>query len=420
MYELNYGNYNRKPPKKSKGIAGAAVTAVILVASILAGIFYFIYAGTVEKFNQASLEYQQMLEECNAKLSAQDENIDALENQLSALSSGQNSLSDSLLKVANDGSASIGDLKISDIAQKVSASVIGVRVTVPASSMNSFWYSQGTGSEGSGIILTADGYIATNFHVIEYVTQYKNTLIEVILTNGEIYTATYVGGDSINDLAVLKIDAKNLSPATLGSSSNSKVGDFVIAIGNPLGSELYGSVTFGIISGLNRKVATENVAEQLIQTDAAINPGNSGGALINAKGEIIGINTIKVSSTGVEGIGFAIPMEYAKPLLDSIIQFGYVKGRPTLGISYIDISRNEARIYGVPQGVYVTSVSDENKVLKKGDIITEADGKEVLTYSELNDIVKTKNVGDKIKLKVYNDSTKKTETLEMTVLELKS
>lgn len=418
MYELNYGNYNRRPPKKSKGIAGVAVTAVILIAAMLAGIFYLIYAGTVEKFNQTSLEYQKTLEEYSAKLAAQDESIESLENQLSSLSSGQNSLSDSLLKVANDGS--IGNFKISDIAQKAAPSVIGIRVTVPAASINSFWYSQGTGAEGSGIILTADGYIATNFHVVEYVTQYKNTLIEVTLTTGEVYTATYIGGDSINDLAVIKIDAKNLPAAALGSSTNSKVGDFVIAIGNPLGSELYGSVTFGIISGLNRKVATENVAEQLIQTDAAINPGNSGGALINANGEIIGINTIKVSSTGVEGIGFAIPMEYAKPLLDSIIQFGYVKGRPTLGISYNDISRNQARTYGVPQGVYVTGVSEENKILKAGDIISEADGKTVTTYSELNDIVKTKNVGDKITLKVYHYSTKKTETLEMTILELKS
>ncbi|OPZ83869.1 MAG: Serine protease Do-like HtrB [Firmicutes bacterium ADurb.Bin419] len=281
-------------------------------------------------------------------------------------------------------------------------------------------------SSGSGIIIRSDGYIMTNNHVISEAVQkgsnkvVNGAKIEVILPNevDKPYAATVVGRDEKTDLAVLKIDAVDLPAIELGNSDEIKVGELAVAIGNPGGLEYMGSVTAGVISGLNRTIALDQNNElKLIQTDAAINPGNSGGALVNSEGQLIGINTAKISGDGFEGLGFAIPVNKAKEITDNLIEFKYVKGRPSIGIS-INQSFNEdiAARYKVPAGVLVEDVSPlsgaYNAGLQRGDIITKINGTAIKTYSELNEIKNKNKVGDTIKIEVYRDG----ETLTMEVV----
>lgn len=253
---------------------------------------------------------------------------------------------------------------------------------------------------GSGVIISDDGYIVTNNHVIEGASE-----ILVILNVGEQYTAKLVGSDSKTDLAVLKIEAEALTYANLGTSSELRVGDTAIAIGNPLGQEFAGTTTQGIISGLNRSVTIDNKTMNLIQTDAAINPGNSGGALVNNHGEVIGINTAKISSSQYEGLGFAIPIDDAKPIIEDLISNGYVTGRPVIGIGGRAVTEQDAKAYNLKVGVYVSSMTADSPAymagIKIGDIITECEGTKIETVDELNDIKNKHKVGDTLTMKVY-------------------
>ena len=206
-----------------------------------------------------------------------------------------------------------------------------------------------------------------------------------------------MGADEKTDLAVLKIDAKNLAAAPLGDSNLCEVGDLAVAIGNPLGQELAGTVTSGVISAVNRKMTVDGRVYNLIQTDAAINPGNSGGALVNKYGQVIGINSIKMSQTGVEGIGFAIATSEAKPIIDDLMKNGYVSGRPLIGITATE-SRSGLSVYSVSDGSGAKKAG-----IKEGDLIVKADGTAVKTVAELNEIKEKKNPGDKIKLSIIRD-----------------
>ncbi|MBR4720971.1 MAG: trypsin-like peptidase domain-containing protein [Clostridia bacterium] len=245
---------------------------------------------------------------------------------------------------------------------------------------------------GSGIIISEDGYIVTNQHVIADASE-----ITIILNTGDEYTATLVGSDSKSDLAVLKINATGLTAAVLGDSSQVEVGDLAVAIGNPLGQELAGTVTSGVISAVNRKMTVDNRSYNLLQTDAAINPGNSGGALVNKYGEVIGINSIKMSSTYVEGIGFAIAISEAKPIIDDLMNSGYVSGRSLIGITVTE-SRNGVTVYSVSAGS-----GAEKAGIKEGDLIVKADGKAVNTRDALNSIRDAKKPGDYITLTVIRN-----------------
>lgn len=245
---------------------------------------------------------------------------------------------------------------------------------------------------GSGIIISEDGYIVTNQHVIEDASE-----LTVILNTGDEYTATLIGADSKSDLAVLKIDAEGLTAAVLGDSTEVEVGELAVAIGNPLGQELAGSVTAGVISALNRKMTVDNRSYTLLQTDAAINPGNSGGALVNKYGEVIGINSIKMSVTGVEGIGFAIAISEAKPIIDDLMNNGYVSGRSLIGVTITE-TRNGLSVYSVAEGS-----GAEKAGIKKGDLIVKADGDVVTSVDELNEIRDTKKPGEYITLTVIRD-----------------
>ncbi len=255
-------------------------------------------------------------------------------------------------------------------------------------------------SSGSGVIISSDGYIVTNNHVIDNATK-----LTVILNTGEEYDGKVVGRDASTDLAVVKIEAQNLTFAQMGNSSSLRVGETAIAIGNPLGQEFAGTTTKGIVSGLNRSVTIDNTTMNLIQTDAAINPGNSGGALVNEYGHLIGINTAKISSSTLEGLGFAIPIDEAKPIVEELITNGYVTGRPVIGIAGRAVTKEDAQAYNLKVGVYVSSITPNGPAhlagLKIGDIIVECDGEPIETVDDLNEIKNKKAPGDIITLKVY-------------------
>ena len=272
-------------------------------------------------------------------------------------------------------------------------------------------------SEGSGIIMSEDGYIITNAHVVEGATSLK-----VMTSDGETYEAQLVGSDTVTDLAVVKIDATGLTAAEFGSSKDLRVADKVMAIGNPGGHELSSSVTIGYVSALNRAIAnnTTGYTMEYIQTDAAINPGNSGGALINEYGQVVGINSAKISATGYEGLGFAIPIDTAQPIISDLIQYGYVKDRAVLGISGQFIDSMTGRFYGLPQGEYVAQLNSSEAQasgLQVGDVITAIDGQQLDSESTLRSAILSKKPGDTVTLQVYRSSTQQSATVELKLSE---
>ncbi len=244
---------------------------------------------------------------------------------------------------------------------------------------------------GSGVVVKADGYLVTNTHVIEGARS-----ITVRLENGESYPATLIGKDNRTDLAVLKIEAANLQPVILGDSSKLTVGELAVAIGNPLG-ELGGTLTEGIISALDRDIIVEGQSMQLLQTSAAVNPGNSGGGLFNSRGELIGIINAKSAGANIEGLGFAIPVNLVAEVVDQLIDFGYVTGRPSLGVRLVDIHDvRTAMFYGVPNtGVYVLEATEEAG-LQPGDRLIAITGRQVDSSSAVREAVDASNVGDTI------------------------
>ena len=292
---------------------------------------------------------------------------------------------------------------IADVAGK---SVVGV--TVRSVSNTVFGGTSTSDSEGSGIIYTADGYIVTNYHVIENaISNQSISKVYVTLPNSdEEIEASIIGADSVTDIAVIKIQKEGLSAATFDDSNNLKVGELVVAIGNPLGRELAGSITVGYVSALNRTLTSNGRTYKLLQTDAAINPGNSGGALVSSSGKVIGINTVKIGATDVEGIGFAIPSNIAKPIVDELIKNSKIV-RPYIGISGISLDDNMAKRYNLVKGVYVAKIESSsaayNSGIKVGDVIVKIDDKEITTIEELNEIKNSKNVGDTVKITVYRD-----------------
>ena len=296
------------------------------------------------------------------------------------------------------------------VAKTVLPSVVGIKVTY---SINSI-FGQTTGeATGSGIIISDDGYIVTNNHVISsestsaYYQITEATGIKVTLYGDETeYDATVVGSDSYSDLAVLKIDKTDLPAATLGNSDEVLVGEFAMAVGNPLGMD--SSITCGIISAVNREIDDEDgKTYTAIQTDAAINSGNSGGALVNAKGEVIGINTLKLSGTGIEGMGFAIPINSTTKIISQLTEFGEVK-RPYIGISGYSVNDYVSEVlrqqYELPNGIYVYSVENDSPAsaaeIQKGDIVTKINGIEVSSISELNKEKNKHDIGEEVTLTI--------------------
>ena len=334
-----------------------------------------------------------------------------------ALLGNDESSGNSILPIINQSDSNYETTTVSyedmgpSVAEKVLPSVVGIEVHY---TVNSFF--GGTGSatgSGSGIIISSDGYILTNNHVVSntdssnsnafyQVSEANSVKVYLYGDNQTAYDAKIIGTDAETDLAIIKIEKDGLPAAELGNSDELKIGEWVMAIGNPLG--LSSSISTGVVSAVNREVTdTDGIKYTLIQTDAAINEGNSGGALVNSKGQVIGINFMKISSVGVEGISFAIPITPAIDVSNELIQYNKVR-RPYLGITGSTVTEKISKMYNLAIGVYVQSVDTFAKAgtsgLKGGDVITQIDGKEIKTMDELTEYIKSKNIGDTVTLKI--------------------
>lgn len=313
------------------------------------------------------------------------------------------------LSESDDSAATGSKLTVAQIVEKNADAV--VEIVVESTSVGMFGQTELTEGAGSGVIVNKEGYIVTNYHVIE-----GARAVTVTLHNGDEYKATIVGGDDANDLAVIKINGKNLKVATLGDSSKLVVGDLAVAIGNPLG-QLGGTATSGIISALDRELTIENRTLTLLQTDAAVNPGNSGGGLFNGAGELIGIVESKTSATGIEGLAFALPINALKDEIDQLIANGKVSGKPSIGISIYDISESNAEYYNLEgEGVYVAEVTGDNAKkagFKKLDKILTFNGKDVESSDDLIRRVRECKVGDKVTIGISRDGQKITIKTEL-------
>lgn len=337
----------------------------------------------------------------------------------SSMSSSQSATASSMLTTQT--ATKTGALTSQEIAKKVIPSVVCIQNYQVSQSLNlqrrsgSDETAVSPTSEGSGIITTSDGYIVTNAHVVSGADSLK-----VILSDGKSYEAKLIGSDTVTDLAVVKIEASGLTAAELGTSSSLQVADTVMAIGNPGGLEFNSSVTIGYVSALNREITnSENgYTMKCIQTDAAINPGNSGGALVNSAGQVIGINSSKIVAQGYEGLGFAIPMDDARPIIDDLKKYGYVKDRAMLGISGQFVDTMISRFYGLPVGYYVSSVSNPSvnaSGIQAGDVITKIDGKDINSSSVLTSVIASKKPGETVSLSVSRTRTGKAFTASVTL-----
>ena len=317
-------------------------------------------------------------------------------------------------------------------ANKILPSVVGIEVQYSVNSMLSMFgsrsQSQTATATGSGIIISEDGYILTNNHIVSTSSSSSNSSssnyysvseaekVTVTLFNDDkTYDAKIVGTDEQTDLAVIKIEKTDLPKAEFADSDNIKVGEFAMAVGNPLGMQ--SSITCGVVSAVNSKITDSDGKEfTLIQTDAAINAGNSGGALVNSQGQVIGINTLKLQGTGIEGMGFAIPINSTTDITSQLIQYSKVK-RPYIGITGMDLSENTAKANNLVKGIYVKAIDDfsaaEKAGVKIGDVIIEADGTKISTMDELNSIKNKHSIGDEMKIKVNRDGQEKELTLTL-------
>ena len=405
----NGGDPNKKPKKKHTGLKVAAfVLAMVLVSGGSIGVYEGIRSSNADN---------------SSSIVASNDSSAAESSTGDSSSSKKSDSSQSWIQLASTN----GSMSVADIVKKVTPSVVGVQSTFssPNGSNNNtmngyggfFGYgsqgnngSQGMTGVGTGIIMSKDGYIVTNAHVI-YDDEYgygEASSVQIQMSDEETtYDARIVAYDKEADIAVLKIDADNLTPAAFGDSSSCEVGEMVVAIGNPLGLQFQNTVTCGIISALDRKVTINDNTMTLIQTDTAINNGNSGGPLINSSGQVIGINSAKMSSTysgeaTVEGIGFAIPMSEAKSIVDDLINYGYVTGRPQLGISCQDVTEAVSQAYNIPVGAYIFSVTAggaaDQAGLQPGDVITGIQDQTISTTEELNAVKNQYKAGDTITL----------------------
>ena len=380
-YEWNFADYDQQSsaPARDQAARKKRGRMAAILVGCLVGVFALAFCGysIYSAFDSSRVEQDNSSSEVSA---------------LPGLNI-QDTPSDSDTTVSSDG-------KLSDkeIIKKVSPAVVGIECYAFG---NSFTPS----SSGSGIIMTADGYIVTNAHVVEDAAG-----ITVVLENGDAYAAELIGADSDTDLAVLKIEASNLTYVEFGNSDELERGDRVIAIGNPGGTVLAGSTTGGMVSGLNRNINSSSpYSTSYIQVDAAINPGNSGGALVNEYGQVVGINSAKIAETDYEGIGFAIPINEALPIIQELMQYGHVTGRAALGIQGYMINEAVAAMRRMPVGFGIEAVDPSSDLASKnvvaGDIITYINDKQVTSYDVLANELAEFKPGDTVKLTIYRSSS---------------
>ncbi|MCM1506896.1 MAG: trypsin-like peptidase domain-containing protein [Ruminococcus flavefaciens] len=400
---------NNSSPKKPKNHTGLKAAAFILCMVIVGG-------GSVQVYKYMNAD---KLEVSDFNNSDNKETTKAVVQQNlpeSSVSENTNNTDiPSLIEIASRTDSKY----LPDIVDTIMPSVVGVastfEYTPDYSSMGWGWgfgmsqqpETQEMRGTGTGIVMSDDGYIITNAHVIYDDSEYdcgEAVEVSVVFDDETEHDAKIIAYDTETDLAVLKVNETGLTPAEFGDSDDLRVGELVIAVGNPLGFDLFGSVTSGIVSAKNRKIDINEKSMTLIQTDAAINSGNSGGPLLNSSGQVIGINSAKMSSSygsaSVEGLGFAIPINEAKVIIDDLINYKYVKGRPQIGITTVDVTESVSRYYDIPLGVYVQGVQEGSAGdlagIRKGDVIIDIDGETVTTAKELNDIKNTHKAGESI------------------------
>jgi len=385
-----------KPKKKSKLFL--TIMAVVLVAAIVTG-------GSIGGIKLITSLSSGILNKTSG--SAADILSAFTINKLTDTNEVQATNTDAI----TTNTATTEKLTLQQVAQKVIPSVVCIQNLQTARTTT-----LQTAGEGSGIIMTSDGYIITNAHVVS-----EATALKVITSDGTSYEAKLIGIDTSTDLALIKIETTGLTPAEFGDATQLQVADTVMAIGNPGGLEFNSSVTIGYVSALGRSIETAaGYTMKCIQTDAAINPGNSGGALVNMYGQVIGINSSKIVATGFEGLGFAITINEAQPIINDLKNNGYVKDRAMLGIGYQMIDEMMSNFYKLKVGLYVQTVNNENVTtagIEKGDVITQVEGKDITSAADLTSILKTKKPGETIALTVYKTKTSTTITASVILSE---
>lgn len=409
-----YTYENNSRPTKKKKYTGLKAVAFLLCLAITG-------AGSVQVykyFNDNKIEVSEFSNEDNS-----DSQSRAVVQQglPESTEPSQNDTRDipSLIEIAARSDAKY----LPDIVDTIMPSVVGVastfEYTPDYSTMGWGWgFGMPQQSEtremrgtGTGIIMSDDGYIVTNAHVIYDESEYQcgeAVEVSVVFSDESEHDAKIIAYDRETDIAVLKVNETGLTPAEFGDSDDLRVGELVIAVGNPLGFDLFGSVTSGIVSAKNRKIDINEKSMTLIQTDTAINEGNSGGPLLNSSGQVIGINSAKMSSSygtaSIEGLGFAIPINEAKIIIDDLINYKYVKGRPQIGITTVDVTESVSRYYDIPLGVYVQSVQEGSAAalagIQKGDVIIDIEGEAITNATELNKIKNNYKAGDTIKITI--------------------
>ena len=397
-YNSNMNEYSYQPPKKKKN--RKLITALVATLCVVAIGATAIIGG--------SILTGKTLRDWRNNTNGSSNNVS--NNNTAATTTVNREDLPSLVQLATPDDA----MKIPDIVKKVSPSVVGISCMTNEGNVT-----------GTGIIMSEDGYIITNAHVVEdakaisvvlpsnYTTdddQATNKNIKLKNDDNNSIEAKLIGKDVQTDIAVLKIEKTGLTAVEFGKSGELQVGEVSIVIGNPLGLNLANSVTAGIISATDRTLTIEDRTMNLIQTDASINSGNSGGPLINAYGQVIGITSAKVASGYGEGLGFAIPIDEALPIIQDLMENGYVKGRPTLGISGSNISKIYSQFYDIPMGFMVQEVNSgsaaENAGIKKGDIIIGIEGQLIESIEEFNEIKSKYKAGDEITVSIYRNDKK--------------
>ena len=403
--ESVYGTGRTEPPKSRGGV----IALMLILIIFLCGIVALLGILNIRLFRQLQIQKEEELAISFAMAETiPQETVPLLQETIPPYAPGEvPSMNLQQTPQSLDNVPMEGGISLQDIYTQSIGSVVSISCTLPGGS-----------STGTGVILSNNGYIVTNAHVVEDALS-----ISVQLTDDRIFSAETVGRDEISDLAVLLIDAEDLTPAQFGDSAALRVGDTVVAIGDPLGVEFRGTYTDGIVSAINRDVDMNGRTMTLIQTNAALNSGNSGGPLINCYGQVIGINTMKIGAftdkAGVEGLGFAIPSATVKDIVDQLIAQGYVSGRPTLGIEGETLSTFYQHYYRLPAGLYITHVdrfSDAySKGIEDGDILMSVNDERITTMDQLKAAIYNLEVGQKVDTIIFRGGQQ--YLLELTLME---
>ena len=392
-----YGTGSTQPPKSHR-----AVIALLLVTVIfLGGITTAMSILNIRLFR----ELHRKEDALTVAYAVQEQATEAPETQPPETQAAEPARR-ATMDIQRGAAKTEGALSLQEIYEKNIPSVVSITSQTAS----------GT-SAGTGVIVSDAGYLVTNYHVVR-----RAQSIDVKLTDERELTASVVGEDPVSDLAVLYIAAEGLTPAQFGDSDTLRVGDSVVAIGDPLGVELRGTMTDGIVSAISRDVQVDGRTMNLIQTNAALNSGNSGGPLINSMGQVVGINTMKIGafadSSGVEGLGFAIPSATVQEIVNQLLTQGYVSGRPWLGIEGESFSTFYQRFYRIPRGVYITSVQSGSPAgtagLQSGDIIVSVDGTAVSDMEDLDSMLYAHIPGDTMTLTIYRSGRQGDVTVTLT------